>query len=78
VATDEGAERAMLVFNNVMEVENVHRELCTEALERVESGEDLPPENIYVCSICGNTIMGQPPEQCPVCGASEEEFKEVH
>jgi rubrerythrin len=78
VAMDERAKRAMLAFNNVMEVENVHHELYTEALEQVESGKDLPPENIYVCSICGNTIMGQPPKQCPVCGASEEKFKEVY
>jgi len=76
-AMDEGAKRAMLSFNNAMEVEKVHHRLYTEALEHVKSDEDLSPENIYVCSICGNTVMGQPPEQCPVCEAPKERFDEV-
>lgn len=77
LAMHEGAQKAMLSFNNTMEVEKVHHRLYIEALERVKSGEDLPPENIYVCSICGNTVMGQPPEKCPVCGAPRENFDEV-
>jgi len=74
---DEGAKRAMLSFNNAMEVEKVHQRPYLEALERVEADEDLPPESIYVCGVCGNTVMGQPPEQCPVCGSSKETFQEV-
>ena len=77
MAMDEGAQRAMLSFNNAMEVEKVHHKLYIEALERAKSGEDLPPANIYVCSICGNTIMGTPPEKCPVCDAPSEKFDEV-
>ncbi|UCD52893.1 MAG: rubrerythrin family protein [Phycisphaerales bacterium] len=77
-AMDEGAKLAMLSFNNAMEVEKVHRKLYLEALERVEAGEDLPPESIYVCGVCGNTVVGEPLEQCPVCGASKEKFQEVH
>ena len=76
-AMDEGAKRAMLSFHNAMEVEKVHHRLYIEALKRVKSSEDLPPESIYVCSVCGNTIMGQPPEQCPVCGVPKEKFDEV-
>ena len=77
LAMDEGAQKAMLSFNNTMEAEKVHHRLYMEALERVQSGEDLPPQRIYVCSICGNTVMGQPPEKCPVCGATREQFDEV-
>jgi rubrerythrin len=77
-AMDEGAQRAMLSCNSAMEVEEVHQKRYLEALERVEAGEDLPAASIYVCGICGNTVMGQPPEQCPVCGSPKEKFQEVH
>ena len=77
-AMDEGAQRAMLSFSSAMEVEKVHHKLYIEALTHVKSGEDMRPESIYVCSVCGNTVMGHPPEKCPVCGASEDKFTEVH
>ena len=28
----------------------------------------------YVCSVCGYTVEGTPPEKCPVCGAVKEVF----
>jgi len=76
-AMHEGAKAAMISFNNALEVEKVHHKLYREALRQVESGQDMPPEKIYVCGICGNTVMGQPPEQCPVCGAPKEKFEEA-
>jgi rubrerythrin len=76
-AMDEGAKAAMLSFNNAMEAEKVHHELYAEALKHVASGDDLPEEKIFVCSLCGNTVMGQPPERCPVCDAPSEKFDEV-
>ena len=76
-AMHEGAKAAMLSFNNAMEVEKVHHKLYSEALRLVESGQDLPPEKNYVCGVCGNTVMGEPPEHCPVCGTPKEKFEEV-
>ncbi len=67
----------MLSFNDAMEVDEVHQKLHGEVLRQIESGDDAPREKFYVCSICGNTVMGQPPEQCPVCGAPKEKFDEV-
>lgn len=29
----------------------------------------------YVCSVCGYSIEGNPPEKCPQCGATAEKFK---
>lgn len=74
---DDGAKAAMLSFSNAMEVEKVHHKLYREALRQVESGQDLPAEKLYVCSVCGNTVMGQPLEQCPVCGTPKEKFNEI-
>jgi len=44
------------------------------ASEHVDDDQDLPPDKTYVCRICGNTIVGCPPAQCPICGAPREEF----
>ena len=73
-AMDKGAT---LSYSNAMEVEEVHPKLYGEALKRVASGEDVPEEEIFVCSVCGNTVLGKPPESCPVCGAPSEKFDEV-
>ncbi|MHC4758316.1 MAG: rubredoxin-like domain-containing protein [Planctomycetota bacterium] len=27
--------------------------------------------------MCGNTVYGDAPEKCPVCGASREQFKAI-
>lgn len=31
----------------------------------------------YVCSVCGYTVDGEPPEKCPVCGAVREVFTKL-
>lgn len=55
----------------------MHHGLNRTTVTQVDTNEDPPAEPIYVCSVCGNTVMGQPPEQCPVCAASKDQFKEV-
>jgi rubrerythrin len=32
---------------------------------------------IHVCDVCGNTVVGEAPDKCPVCGALKAKFKEV-
>ncbi len=67
----------MSSFSSTMEVDKVYHHLHVEALDKVAAGEDLPEEKTYVCSICGNTIMGEPPQTCPICGATREKFEEA-
>ena len=76
-AMDEGEKVAMLSFNNAMAVEQVHHGLFVEALNQVKAGGDLPEQKVYVCSVCGNTTVGEPPEKCPVCNAPRAKFSEV-
>jgi len=45
--------------------------------ESVKSGSDLPETKIFVCQVCGNTIKGEAPEKCPVCGAAKGKFNEI-
>ena len=43
----------------------------------IKEGEDLPINKIYVCAICGNTVLHDAPDKCPVCGAPKDRFDEV-
>lgn len=77
-AQQEGNKRAEISFKNAMAVEEIHHGLYSEALKSVEGGSDLPAESIYVCDICGNTIVGgELPDRCPICNAPCERFFEV-
>jgi rubrerythrin len=64
-------------IKNALAVEDIHYNLYTEALNTVKSGTDLPKEKIFVCSVCGNTVSGNAPDKCPICGVPAEKFNEV-
>ncbi|AKJ64145.1 rubrerythrin family protein [Kiritimatiella glycovorans] len=76
-AQEEGNKAAERSFNHALKVEEIHHGLYSEALEAVRDGSDLGEEKIFVCEVCGNTVKGQPPEKCPVCGVPHEKFFEV-
>ena len=76
-ATAEGNKGAEVTFKNANAVEKIHYELYTQALAAVKAGKDLPAAKIYVCEVCGNTVVGEAPAKCPVCGVSKEKFTEA-
>ena len=76
-AESEGNRGAVVSFRNAMSVEGLHHDLYTKAMEALEAGKDLTPGPIYVCAVCGNTVVDEVPDKCPVCGASKSKFKEV-
>jgi rubrerythrin len=55
-------------------VEKIHAELYKKALENLGSNPDV---DHYVCQVCGNTVEGEPPDKCPICGALKKMFKKV-
>jgi rubrerythrin len=76
-AESEGNQAAVTTFKNALAVEEIHHGLYTQALESVNTGQDLQAAPIWVCQICGNTVVGDCPDQCGVCGVSKENFVEV-
>ncbi|HDP34801.1 MAG TPA: rubrerythrin family protein [Candidatus Hydrogenedentes bacterium] len=73
-AENEGNKAAIMSFKNALEVEKIHSGLYGNALEPVKAGNDLPEAPIYVCEICGNTVIGEAPDKCPICGVPKEKF----
>lgn len=77
MAEEEGDRRATLSMRNAMEVEKVHHGLFNEALEAVKANKDLADAPIRVCPVCGHTVIGDAPDECPVCKAKGSKFQEV-
>jgi rubrerythrin len=76
-AEKEGNKRALVSFKNALDVEKIHHRLYSEAADALEAGKDLPTGVVHVCEICGNTVIGDVPDRCPVCNAPRERFTEV-
>lgn len=76
-AEAEGNSAALLSFNHANKVEKIHHGLFAKALEEVKSGVKAPDQVYYVCQVCGNTVLGEAPARCPICGAPASSFKAV-
>ncbi len=75
VAKFQGEKGAEMSTHAALEAEKIHAELYRKAKESVKNKKDLDIGDIYICSVCGYTTVGEAPEKCPVCGAPKSAFK---
>ena len=73
-AKEEGNKTAERSFVYANEVEQVHAKLYQNALDNLDSLEEV---DYHVCSVCGMTVENEPPDTCPVCGAKSSAFFKV-
>ena len=73
-AEAEGNKAALVSFKNANAVEEIHHGLFGDALKALEGGADLPATEIHVCDVCGNTVLGDAPDRCPICNVPREKF----
>ncbi len=76
VAKDQKENEAIRSFHYAIEAEKTHAKLFGEAKEAVEEGNDYDLEYVSVCEVCGHTVKDGTPDECPICKAKKEEFKE--
>ena len=76
-AKTENNEKAETTFTWANKVEEIHHGLYQKALKALEAGEQVRDEPYFVCQGCGNTVGGEAPEKCPICGAPRSMFKRV-
>jgi len=76
-ANSENDKKAVDSFDLANKVEKIHHGLYQEALSDLEKGTVKQLRPFYVCQVCGNTVEGEAPDKCPVCGASKKMFKLV-
>jgi len=73
----DGDKKARESFDLANEVEEIHHGLFNDFLEQLEKDELIEEKPIYVCQYCGNTMEGEPPDKCPVCGMGKKIFKQI-
>ncbi len=76
-AESEGNKEAARSFDLANKVEKIHHGLFKTTLDSLESGESTGGQPYFVCQVCGNTVEGEAPERCPICGAPRNRFKKI-
>lgn len=70
---EAGAGRS---FHFALEAEKIHADLFAKARNAAKEGKDIELESVYICPICGHTVLDAAPDKCPVCGAKKELYKQ--
>jgi len=73
-AQAESNTKALRTFTMANEVEKVHAALYQKALDNLGSNEAV---DYHICAVCGHTVEGEPPDECPVCKAKKPAFRKV-
>jgi rubrerythrin len=70
-------KQAAWSFDVANKVEKIHAGLFSKAIENLKEGKKIPDVDYFVCSVCGNTVEGEAPEKCSICGAPKKKFFKV-
>ncbi|HHY78018.1 MAG TPA: rubrerythrin family protein [Clostridiales bacterium] len=70
---EPGAKRS---FHFALEAEKIHAELFKKAQDAAKQGKDMELKAVYICPVCGHTVLDEAPDACPVCGVKKEMYKE--
>ncbi len=70
---EAGAKRS---FHFALEAEKIHADLFGKAQDAAKEGKDIEFNSVFICPVCGHTILDEAPDQCPVCGTKKEMYKE--
>ena len=69
---EPGAERS---FHFALEAEKIHAKLFKDAQDAAKQGKDAQLDSVYICPVCGHTVLNGAPDQCPICGVKKDMFK---
>jgi rubrerythrin len=74
VAKLQDESRAVRSIRFALEAEKQHQGYYKAALEAVLAGGDANAPEVYVCPICGHTVIAGVPDNCPICNAKGSSF----
>jgi rubrerythrin len=77
LAIKEKNVKATQTFNWANNVEKIHHTLYEQALKDLDAGKKKENKPFYVCQNCGNTVEGDAPDSCPICGKPRSWFKKI-
>ncbi len=47
--------------------EKIHAKMYAAAKECVGAGKDIELGPVQICKVCGHTVEGDAPDECPIC-----------
>ena len=74
VAKLQSEKGAMLSIHYALSAEKIHEMMYGDAKKLVKAGKDREAAPVYICPVCGFTVIGEPPEKCPVSQTPKEKF----
>lgn len=76
VAKMQGNTEAVTSIRYALTAEKDHQGIYSSTRGKVEAGKDLESTPVRVCPVCGRTVIGDAPDECPVCGTAGRFFRE--
>ncbi len=74
VAKLQGEKEAEKSIHYAIEAEKIHETMYEDAKKSVDEKKDIPKDDVYVCPVCGHTVIGEPDDDCPVCKLKKEKY----
>lgn len=74
VAEFQGEKSAYRSFEWSYKTEKMHKALFEKAQTAVVGEKDVDLGPVQVCQVCGYTLEGDAPDNCPVCTAPKKKF----
>jgi len=68
---EDGAHRT---FEWAYKTEKIHKALFERARDAVQDNKDIELDAVHICGVCGFTMEGDAPDECPVCKAKRDKF----
>ncbi len=76
VAQLQGNDSARTSIRYALRAEQDHQAIYDSTLKGVDGKKDLDATAVRVCPICGHTVIGDAPDECPRCGTAGSFFEE--
>ncbi len=77
VAWEQDEKGGIRSFRYAIEAEKIHAVLFTKAKEAVEQGDDMPPDTVQICEVCGHTPPRHSPRHLPCVQQGEGSFSRL-
>ncbi len=74
VAQAQDEKGAMRTIRYALEAEKIHEAMYAQTKEAVLAGKDIAAAPVFVCPVCGHTVIGEAPAKCPVCGTPKARY----
>jgi rubrerythrin len=74
VAKLQNETAAQRSIHYAIEAEKIHEVMYLSAKEKITQGKDISTADIYVCPVCGHTVIGEAPDACPVCRLTKDKY----